>query len=543
MVAPSELPLNTNASAMQMAQTIFGDGVTVVSASYTGDGRSSGIYSDGLGTMSGVAPSDTGVILSTGQAGDITNSAGTGGGTGGGGWWNWWNPPTYTNSNQDTNTSTNTSGPNGLSDFNQAAGAQTYDAAFIDANFIPTGDVMTMQFVFLSEEYPEYQTSLYQDFVGVWINGVQVDLQVGDGDVDPRNLNDTSNENLFVDNMSDQYNTEMDGFTVTMTLTIPVVSGQVNNIRIGIADVVDSNYDSNLMIAANSVQTTLVARHDQVTIAPDGTRTVDVLANDVNNTGGTLTITKVNGQTVSVGSTVTLASGQTVTVNADGTLTIDADSDIGGSNFTYTVTSSTGATDTGFVTVNQVPCFVAGTMIDTPDGPRAVHMLEPGDLVNTRDHGPQPVRWVGRRTVPAKGAFAPVRIRAGALGDHDTVMVSPQHRVLVQDVLAHLMFEEPEVLAAARHLVNDHSIRVVEGGRVDYVHVLFDQHEIITANGLLSESFLPGPEITNIFAEETLSEITALFPELDAATGEGYGPPARRVLKGYEAAAIRGRAA
>lgn len=543
MVAPSELPLNTNASAMQMAQTIFGDGVTVVSASYTGDGRSSGIYSDGLGTMSGVAPSDTGVILSTGQAGDITNSAGTGGGTGGGGWWNWWNPPTYTNSNQDTNTSTNTSGPNGLSDFNQAAGAQTYDAAFIDANFIPTGDVMTMQFVFLSEEYPEYQTSLYQDFVGVWINGVQVDLQVGDGDVDPRNLNDTSNENLFVDNMSDQYNTEMDGFTVTMTLTIPVVSGQVNNIRIGIADVVDSNYDSNLMIAANSVQTTLVARHDQVTIAPDGTRTVDVLANDVNNTGGTLTITKVNGQAVSVGSTVTLASGQTVTVNADGTLTIDADSDIGGSNFTYTVTSSTGATDTGFVTVNQVPCFVAGTMIDTPDGPRAVHMLEPGDLVNTRDHGPQPVRWVGRRTVPAKGAFAPVRIRAGALGDHDTVMVSPQHRVLVQDVLAHLMFEEPEVLAAARHLVNDNSIRVVEGGRVDYVHVLFDQHEIITANGLLSESFLPGPEITNIFAEETLSEITALFPELDAATGEGYGPPARRVLKGYEAAAIRGRAA
>ena len=87
------------------------------------------------------------------------------------------------------------------------------------------------------------------------------------------------------------------------------------------------------------------------------------------------------------------------------------------------------------------------------------------------------------------------------------------------------------------------SSRLVEGGRVDYVHVLFDQHEIISANGLLSESFLPGPEITNIFAEETLAEITTLFPELDAVTGEGYGPPARRVLKGFEAAALKGRAA
>jgi hypothetical protein len=531
MVAPNELPLNTGASAMQMAQTIFGEGVTVVSARYSGDGRSSGIYSDGLNTSAGFVPSDEGVILSTGRAADITNSAR----------WGWWG--NSTNSNQDPDTSTNTGGIDNDAAFNAAAGTATYDAAWIDAQFIPTGDVMTMQFVFSSEEYPEYQESLYQDFVGVWINGVQVALEVGDGDVDPRNLNSASNENLFVDNTLDAFNTEMDGFTVTMTLTIPVVSGDVNSIRIGIADVVDSNYDSNLLIAAGSVQTQLVAMADRATLNPDGQQVVDVLANDVNQTGGALTITHINGQAVVAGSTVTLATGQAVTLNADGTMTLVGDGDEEVFTYTYTVENGVGTTDTGMVTVEQVPCFVAGTLIDTDKGRRPVHLLEPGDLVMTRDNGVQPLRWIGRRRVAARGSMAPVRIAGGTLGDHETVMVSPQHRVLVQDVLAHLMFDEPEVLAAAKYLVNGDRIRVVEGGEVEYVHLLFDQHEIIRANGLLSESFLPGDEITNIFAEETLSEIVTIFPELDPATGAGYGPPARRILRSFEAAALAGSAA
>lgn len=130
--------------------------------------------------------------------------------------------------------------------------------------------------------------------------------------------------------------------------------------------------------------------------------------------------------------------------------------------------------------------------------------------------------------------MAPIRIAAGTLGDHGTLMVSPQHRILVQDVLAHLLFAEPEVLAPAKHLVNDHSIRRVEGGFIEYVHVLFDEHEIIRANGLLSESFLPGSQVSNIFEEDTLAEIVAIFPELDPDTGAGYGPAARRILKKHE---------
>ena len=62
MPTATELNINTSATADQMAQEIFGDGTTVVSASYSGDGASSGIYSGADTTVSGVAPADSGVI-------------------------------------------------------------------------------------------------------------------------------------------------------------------------------------------------------------------------------------------------------------------------------------------------------------------------------------------------------------------------------------------------------------------------------------------------------------------------------------------------
>lgn len=212
----AELPIQTvreGVDATDMANAIFGDGVQVVSSSYTGDIDSAGIYSNGDSVSPGVTPGDTGVILSTGNAEDFTNSSGQ--------------------ENQSTNTSTNTSGQNNNGQFNAAAGARTFDASYLDVDFIPDGDLMTMQFVFSSEEYPEFQNSIYQDFVGVWVNGDFVEMEVGDGDTDPGNINTTNNINMYVDNTNDQFNTEMDGFTITLTLTMVVNPNVVNSIRIG----------------------------------------------------------------------------------------------------------------------------------------------------------------------------------------------------------------------------------------------------------------------------------------------------------------------
>jgi len=528
MVAGVNLSYNSSASAMQMAQSIFGDGVNVVGASYTGSWYSSAIYSGGDTISPFATPGDTGVILSTGVASWFTNGGG--------------------NANQSGSRSYDTGGPNNDADFNAIAGTNTYDASFMVVDFIPDHDVMTMQFVFSSDEYPEYSNSVFNDVVGVWINGTHVPLSVAGGPAAVGTVNQTDNVNLFVSNTGSQYNTEMDGFTVTMTLTIPVNAGQVNSIKLGIADVTDAQYDSNLLIAGGSLQTTLVAQDDAVTMQQGTTKIVDVLGNDINNTGGTLTITHINGIAVSAGDSVTLTTGQTVTLNPDATFSVTTDTDIETISFTYQVGAVDGSgsllqSDVGFVTVDTIPCFVAGTLIETAEGARPVELLAPGDLVLTRDDGLQPLRWSGRRRVAARGNLAPIRIKAGTFGPHRTLMVSPQHRVLVRDTLAELLFGEPEVLVNARDLVNDRSVQRVEGGEVDYVHILFDRHQVVWSEGLATESFLPGPEGLGSLEDEMIEEIRQIFPELDPASGTGYGPAIRPILKRHEAQALLRRVA
>jgi hypothetical protein len=516
---------------MDMAENIFGGGVTVIDATFTGDSVSSGIYTGGDTIAPGVTPSDTGVILSTGEAEDFTNSIGNGNGNAfgvGNG-----NGQGHL-ANKKSDTSTDTNGVDNDAQLNAAAGTSTYDAAILDVDFIPIGDFLTMQFVFSSEEYPELQDSFYQDFVGVWINGTSVDLAVGDGDVDSGNINSTTNENLFVDNANSDYNTEMDGFTVTLTLTIPVVSGQLNSIRIAIADVSGTGYDSNLLIAGDSGQTLIVAQDDTASVYPNGSQNLDVLANDTNGGGGTLTITHLNGQPVTVGVPIVLATGQTISLNADGTINFIGDGDVENVGFTYTIDDGTN-TDIGFVNVSSIPCFVAGTLIATEHGQRGVETLLLGDLIVTRDEGLQPLRWIGQRTVAAQDNFAPIRIRANTFGTHDNLMVSPEHRILIRDYLAELLFGEQEVLVSAKDLVNDKTITRCVGGDVTYVHLMFDRHQVVYSAGLATESFLPGPQTAKSFEREIVEEICTLFPEIDPDTGLGYSPAARRVLRHFEA--------
>ena len=189
----------------------------------------------------------------------------------------------------------------------------------------------------------------------------------------------------------------MDGFTVTMTLIIPVNSGVTNTIRIAVADVSDSSYDSNLLIAGNSVQTQVIAITDSTNLYPNGSKDLDVLTNDINGGGGSLTITHLNGQPVTVGVPILLNTGQTISLNANGTVNILGDGDVEDFNFTYTIDNGTN-TDIGFVNVSSIPCFVAGTMIATQQGQRSVETLLLGDLVLTKDEGLQPLRWIGQRT-------------------------------------------------------------------------------------------------------------------------------------------------
>ncbi|MDG1280423.1 MAG: Hint domain-containing protein [Pseudorhodobacter sp.] len=173
--------------------------------------------------------------------------------------------------------------------------------------------------------------------------------------------------------------------------------------------------------------------------------------------------------------------------------------------------------------ISMLVCFVAGTMIETDQGPRPVESLQVGDLVWTQDHGFQPLRWIGKRRISlaeqiADPTLRPVVISAGALGDGAPcrdLAVSAQHRVLSRHWRNALFFAEDEVLVPAKSLVNGTSIRQkIWDQDLDYVHFLFDQHEIVSSDGALTESFLPSATSLTGVGAESRAEILRLFPEL-----------------------------
>jgi hypothetical protein len=179
-------------------------------------------------------------------------------------------------------------------------------------------------------------------------------------------------------------------------------------------------------------------------------------------------------------------------------------------------------------------CFTRGTLIKTDQGERPIEDLAAGDMVLTMDHEYQPIRWIGSSKRAATGDLAPILIRKSALGNDRDLRVSPQHRMLLQGWQAEMLFGEVEVLATAKSLLNDHSIIRDEGGEVEYFHMLFDTHEIIYAEGCLSESFHPGKKGWKALDQATRDEILTLFPQLADGNLNDYGPAARMSLKHKE---------
>lgn len=216
-------------------------------------------------------------------------------------------------------------------------------------------------------------------------------------------------------------------------------------------------------------------------------------------------------------------------------------------SFTVTGYNGSGASDQDTVYINLLVCVTRGTMIDTDRGPVPVERLAPGDRVHTLDSRSQPVRWIGSRSVTRRDLLAdaslrPIRIAAGALGAGRPVrdlVVSPQHRVLISDRRAQLLFGEAEVLVPAKALVNGSTICVERRLRpVEYFHILFERHEIIFTEGAATESFYPAAYALQELGSEIREELFTRFPELEE---EGsLGPTARMALRPWEGALLRG---
>lgn len=193
---------------------------------------------------------------------------------------------------------------------------------------------------------------------------------------------------------------------------------------------------------------------------------------------------------------------------------------------------------------SSVICFLPGTQIATPKGPRSVEDLRPGDLVTTRDSGPQPVMWSGRTDLSSAELYLyphlrPVRIQAGALSSDrpdETLWVSPDHRLLMH---APAFVGGGEVLVRAANLEDGRGVRRDFGlSAVSYVHLMLERHEIVTANGQPCESFHPGLTDPRVLAWHARS-LEHASPGLVRDPAR-FGDTVRRCLDAGETGILRG---
>lgn len=264
--------------------------------------------------------------------------------------------------------------------------------------------------------------------------------------------------------------------------------------------------------------------------------------------------------------TLTLSSGN-VTMDTDGDGKADlvtnvySDSDIGSilayprilqgtvSYGTMTLRDgSTVASRSGFANfeaINAV-CFTAGTLIDTPRGAVPIETLRQGDTVITRN-GPKALAWIGSRRLDAvdlagNPKLLPILVPAGAFGNGlplRDIRFSPQHRVVIRSAIAETMFGAPEVLVAVKQLIGVNGIDVDGDARsVQYLHLMFADHQILSVEGIEAESLFPGRQALTFLSQDQLSELRAIFPDFDAMTETD---PAIPFLKGREGRSLAAR--
>ena len=165
-------------------------------------------------------------------------------------------------------------------------------------------------------------------------------------------------------------------------------------------------------------------------------------------------------------------------------------------------------------------CFTAGTVFETRDGPKVIEDLQLGDEVRTLDSGFVAIRWLGCTNLRAAQLRAwpdllPVRVKKDAFGagrpDCDVVL-SPNHRVLIDGWRAQLYFGEAEFLVPVKSLVDDISVfQDADFSDVSYYHLLLENHEIVVTHGLLSESLFLGDQTMMALGEHSRLELRSSF--------------------------------
>lgn len=133
----------------------------------------------------------------------------------------------------------------------------------LEFDFIPAGDTIVFNYIFASEEFPEYSPSSYNDAFGFFISGPGFagpysggaeNIAIIPGTTTPvtiNNINPTTNQTLYISNAGGA-DLQYDGHTVTLQASASVICGQQYHIKLAIGDAGDQAYDSAVFLEANS---------------------------------------------------------------------------------------------------------------------------------------------------------------------------------------------------------------------------------------------------------------------------------------------------
>ncbi|MGE4347867.1 MAG: choice-of-anchor L domain-containing protein [Flavobacteriaceae bacterium] len=247
-----QLVLTQLLNGSEYAEKIVGQGIVFENASITGAADAIAYYTNGSLSNGTVPGMESGVILSTGSL--ATSDA--------------MNGP----SSVFKSTSIGNPGFTELSDL--VNGEPTFDGIMLEFDFTPSTDVININFQFGSEEYNEWVETDYNDVFAFIITGPDTPPSGWNLATIPDYSTRLSSSVIhcgnncpaddltapycpyYIDNCSGVHaNTCMDGFTIMLNRQVEVTPCQTYHVKLMLADITDSEYDSWVFIQESGFHT------------------------------------------------------------------------------------------------------------------------------------------------------------------------------------------------------------------------------------------------------------------------------------------------
>jgi hypothetical protein len=248
-----------NTTAAALAAQITGNGVTVTDAKVTGKDVQAGSYS---GLQLGLPGFESGVALSTGSLVDSDPDADS--------------DTDFTVSSllgpNRTLTGTGDFGTDGNKELEKGNGGKTtYDAASLSFTVTPDSDSIELSYVLGSEEFGKWESKGYADSLGILVNGSNCALvpsPAGPVQVSALTVNASTNPELYSSNAKNAegnfpFDTNFNGFTKALKCTAKVTPNAANTVSISIADTVDGQLDSTVLLAPKSLNSVAAKASDK----------------------------------------------------------------------------------------------------------------------------------------------------------------------------------------------------------------------------------------------------------------------------------------